>query len=74
MVYVNDKAILLVCDNTVYVKLLPCLDEMMQETDKGFPYAEAKEHYILDIDSMEFSKEVIMILESMTALPKQKRQ
>ena len=29
MVYVNDKPILLVCDNTVYVKILPCLGKLM---------------------------------------------
>lgn len=27
-----------VCDNTVFVKILPCLDETMREADKGFPY------------------------------------
>ena len=28
MVYVNDKPILLICDNTVYVKDLPCIADL----------------------------------------------
>ena len=74
MVYVNGKPILLVCDNAVFVKVLPCLDETMREADKGFPYDGAKEHYVLDIDNAKFSKEVIAILEPVTPLPKPKKK
>ena len=74
MVYVNGKPILLVCDNAVFVKVLPCLDETMREADKGFPYDGAKEHYILDIDNAEFSKKVIAILEPVTPIPKPKKR
>lgn len=74
MVYVNEKPILLVCDNTVFVKILPCLDVMMREADKGFPYDRAKEHYILDIDNAKLSKEVIEVLEPITSLPKPKKK
>jgi TfoX/Sxy family transcriptional regulator of competence genes len=73
MVYVNDKPILLVCDNNVYVKKLDCLTEKMQEAQVGFPYNGAKEHYILDIDNMDLSKEVVSLLESVTTLPIPKR-
>lgn len=31
MVYVNNKPILLVCNNTVYVKQLDCILDKMQE-------------------------------------------
>lgn len=74
MVYVNDKPILLICDNTVFVKILPCLDELIREADKGFPYDGAKEHYVLDIDNAEFSKKVIAILEPVTPIPKPKKK
>ena len=74
MVYVNGKPILLVCDNAVFAKVLPCLDETMREADKGFPYDGAKEHYVLDIDNAKFSKEVIAILEPVTPLPKPKKK
>lgn len=70
MVYVNDKPILLVCDNTVYVKQLDCIADKMKDAAKGIPYSGAKEHYILDIDNAEFSKEIIALLEPVTKLPK----
>ena len=72
MVYVNDKPILLVCDNTVFVKILPCLDQLMENADKGFPYIGAKEHYILDIENVEFVREVVCVLEPITPIPKPK--
>ncbi len=74
MVYVNDKPILLVCDNTVFVKILPCLAATMQEADKDFPYDGAKEHYVLDIDNAKLSKAVIAILEPVTPLPKPRKK
>ena len=74
MVYVNGKPILLVCDNAVFVKVLPCLDETMREADRGFPYDGAKEHYVLDIDDAKSSTEVIAILEPVTPLPKPKKK
>jgi hypothetical protein len=40
----------------------------------GIPYAGAKEHYILDIDDADFSKEIIRILEPVTPLPKPKKK
>jgi len=74
MVYVNDKPILLVCDNTVYVKILPCLDELLSDADKGYPYNGAKEHYILDTDNTELLMAVVGILEPITPLPKPRKK
>ncbi|HYE69508.1 MAG TPA: TfoX/Sxy family protein [Anaerovoracaceae bacterium] len=72
MVYVNEKPILLVCDNIVYVKELDVIEDRMKNAEKGFPYSGAKEHYILDIDDADFAKEIISILEPVTSLPKPK--
>ena len=74
MVYVNDKPVLLVCDNTVFVKILPCLDALMQDAEKGHPYNGAKEHYILDIDNAELSLAVAAALEPVTPLPKPRKK
>jgi TfoX/Sxy family transcriptional regulator of competence genes len=74
MVYVNDKPILLVCDNSVFVKKLPCLDALMAEAEKGFPYDGAKEHYILDIDNAGLTKAVVTALEAVTPIPKPKKK
>ena len=75
MVYVNDKPVLLVCDNTVYVKQLDCINEKMKAAEKGFPYSGSKkEHYILDIENSQFSKEIIEILEPVTPVPKPRKK
>lgn len=50
MAYVNDKPVLLVCDNTVFVKKLPEVAELLSDAPCGFPYDGAKEHYILDVE------------------------
>jgi TfoX/Sxy family transcriptional regulator of competence genes len=74
MVYVNDKPILLVCENTVFVKILPELAEKMSSAERGLPYEGAKEHYILDIDNTDFSSDVVSILEMITPLPKPRKK
>ena len=38
MVYLNDRPILSVCDNTVFVKMRPELDEWMRDAERGYPY------------------------------------
>lgn len=46
MIYLNDKPILTLCDNTVFVKKLPVLGDIMANSACGCPYEGAKEHYI----------------------------
>lgn len=72
MVYVDDKPILLVCDNTVFVKKLDALASLMQNADCGFPYEGAKEHYVLDIDDNALVNDVVETLVKITPLPKKK--
>ena len=74
IVYANDKPVLLVCDNTVYVKKLNELSEIMQNADCGIPYEGTKDHYILDIDDVNLVERVIAILEQVTPLPKKKNK
>jgi len=74
MVYINAKPILLVCDNTVYVKMLDEIQQEMQGESIGVPYKGAKQHYILNIDNSDFSKNIISILEPITPLPKPKKK
>jgi TfoX/Sxy family transcriptional regulator of competence genes len=73
MIYVNHKPILLICDDTVYVKIKEETIKILKDAEKGFPYQGAKEHYILDVDQKELSKEVVLTLEKITPLPKKKK-
>lgn len=72
MVYVNDKPVLLVCDNTVFVKKLEELKILMQDSEVGVPYKGAKEHYILDIENSDLTNLVVQILEKVTPFLKKK--
>lgn len=72
MVYLNDKPVLLVCDNTVFVKKVDCTEKLMGSASCGTPYNGAKEHYILDIENRELAIEVIDALEKVTPIPKPK--
>ncbi len=74
LVYIDDKFVLTVCDNTVYVKKLDCLTELMQNAETGSPYAGAKEHYILDLDDLDFAKRIIRLATDATPLPKPKKK
>ena len=48
-IYVDEKPIILACDNLCYVKMLPEIADMMHGAWTGYPYAGAKEHYILEV-------------------------
>lgn len=74
MVYVNDKPLLLVCDNTVFVKIVPELEKLLSGAERGFPYQGAKEHYILDVEDRDKARSVLEILEPITPLPKPRKR
>ena len=74
MVYLDDRPVVLVCDNTAFVKELPCVEELMPQAERGFPYEGAREHFLLDIDDAVLCREVILRLREVTPLPKKKRR
>ena len=75
MAYLNEKPVLLVCDNKVLVIKLPEIEPVMNEfnAECGFPYDGAKEHFILDIENRELLDKVIPFLEEITPIPKKKK-
>ncbi len=75
MVYLNDRPILLVCDNTVFVKKLPEVSALLpDDAPSGYPYEGAKEHYVLDIEDGELVDRLIPLLVEITPLPKKKKK
>ena len=74
MVYLNDRPILSVCDNTVFVKMRPELDEWMRDAERGYPYEGAKECWILDVEDRALLERVIPLLESLAPLPKPRKR
>ena len=74
MVYVNDKPVIIVCDNVPFIKKLDCIKELMQDAETGYPYNGAKEHYVLDVDDREFCKSIVMEVEKVTLVPTPKKK
>jgi len=74
LVYINEKPILIICDNTSYVKKLDCIEQWMKDKPEGYPYKGAKAHYILDIDDANFSKMILSEVEKVTEVPKKKEK
>lgn len=72
MVYINDKPVLTVCDNTVFVKQLDSIKDLMLSAEIGKPYKGAKDHYILEIDNTNLAQKVVAEVEKVTPLPKKK--
>ena len=72
MVYLNDKPVFLVCDNTVFVKCLDSIASPMCGAPLGVPYEGAKTHYILDIDDSALLDAVVPVLERETPVRKKK--
>ena len=74
MVYVNEKPVIIVCDNTAFVKKLESIEPMMQNASVGYPYKGAKEHYILDIDNSNLCQTIVAQIEKQTPLPKPRKK
>lgn len=74
MIYLNDKPIFIVCNNTVFVKIIAATEELISESSKGSPYKGAKEHYILDIEDRDLTQKVALAVEAVTPVPKPRRR
>jgi TfoX/Sxy family transcriptional regulator of competence genes len=74
LIYANDKPVVLVCDNTAFIKILDCVKLYLENAEKGSPYKGAKEHYIVDVDNSELLTTVVTELEKVTPLPKPRKK
>jgi len=73
-IYIDEKPIILACDNTVYVKMNPAIASLMEDAETGTPYDGAKEHYILDIEHRDQATAVLKKLVEVTPYPKKKKK
>jgi TfoX/Sxy family transcriptional regulator of competence genes len=46
--YADDKVVALVCDDLLYVKIVPASSELAEVCEKGQPYPGAKPHYLVE--------------------------
>lgn len=71
-IYVDEKPVILACDELCYVKMHPAIADMMREAQTGYPYDGAKLHYILDIEHRDIASPVIKKLVEVLPNPKKK--
>lgn len=74
VIYVDEKCVIIACDEVCYVKKIPELAELMANAECGYPYDGAKEHYILDIEHKEHALKVVSLLRDVLPYPKQKKK
>lgn len=74
MLYLNEKPVFLICDNTVYVKCLPSIAPAMHGSPQAAPYEGAKPHYILDLDDSALLDAVVPVLERETSVPVRRKR
>lgn len=74
VIYVNDKCVITACDNIVYVKKLPCIAELMADTECGCPYQGAKEAYILDLADAHKTLKVVETIWEVLPFPITKKK
>lgn len=77
MLFCNQRPVLLICDDTVYVKQLPETLSLFSSygiiPDIGVPFKGARPHYILDIENSDLSVEIVRLLAQILPIPKKKK-
>ena len=74
IVYVDEKPVVLVCDDIPYIKEHEAIKSMMSSAERGFPYEGAKEHYILDVSKTDFAVKVVKALVEVLPYPKSRKK
>ena len=72
MIYINDKPVVMICDDTVLIKMLPCLEKLLEGHKTAPPYEGAKPHYVLDPDDRETLCRAAGLAEKVTPVPKKR--
>lgn len=76
MLFSCDKPVLLICDDTVYVKQIPASLAVFTAhgitPDVGIPYGGARPHYIMDIENTELAIDMVRELTRVLPRPKPK--
>ncbi len=72
--YADGKVVALVCDNLLYVKILPASQELERQCEQGEPYPGAKPHYLVEEGQLATIANLPAILGDIAAsLPQKKK-
>ena len=73
--YAHEKVVGLICNDQLYIKILPASQALNQSCEKDSPYAGAKPHYVIEEAQLESLKTQPNILLAVAkALQKKKKR
>lgn len=73
--YCDGKVVALVCDDQLFVKILPASQSLEELCEKDAPYPGARPHYVVEEDQLSKLPELPAILSAIAeALPKPKKK
>jgi TfoX/Sxy family transcriptional regulator of competence genes len=73
--YADGRVVALICDNLLYVKILPASQELEPLCEKGEPYPGARPHYIVEEAQLSTVQSLSGILCAIAeSLPEKKKR
>ena len=75
--YADGKTVALICDDRLYVKIIPTSEDLRSQCEQGSPYPGARAHYVLSEDQWTSLRALPRILVNMAAAlpaPKPKKR
>lgn len=73
--YCDGKVVALVCDDRLFVKIVPASQELEPLCEKGEPYPGAKPHYLVDEGQLNTLNNLPVILSAIAeSLPKKSKK
>ncbi|HEY0931998.1 MAG TPA: TfoX/Sxy family protein [Gemmatimonas sp.] len=72
--HLDGKVLVLICDNSVYLKPLPANDALAKGLPQGSPYPGAKAHWVLDelLEDTDRLQEILQVTADALPAPKPK--
>ena len=74
LIYIDEKPVVLACDNQCYVKMLPDIAPLMEGAPTAPPYPGAKPHYVLDVEHRSEAVKVAQALLPLIPYPRPRRK
>ncbi len=73
--YANGKVVALICDDQLFVKILPASHDLEKLCEKGSPYPGAKPHYLVEEEQLSKIEQLPSILLAVAkSLPAKKKK
>lgn len=73
-IYSGEKPLMFVCNNTVFVKRIECVAELLATAEPRPPFPGAKDFVVLDVEDTALMHDVLIELDIHKPMPKPKRR